>query len=134
MLCKQELSDCQWGCTEVLTDGELWHALCGANKSSAAQAEKGNRWLYQLDKPYFEHSLDRLLTACENNGFKLFSVTGKSIKDHVRQVYDEDVDGKWKPEIGERIVKIYNQELKSLNRSPETLRTNGLQYHQITRK
>lgn len=93
--------------------------------------KKGNRWLYRLPKPHFEHVLEHLQTACESQDIDMYLVTGESLRDQIKSLYK---DLPFNYEAGEHIRKAYNQPLVTLARSRSTTTVNGHKYRQVRRK
>jgi len=91
--------------------------------------KKGNRWLFKLPKPYFEFALERLMAAADAAGLPLYLVTGESHAEELGRVHKEAVqaDDTLKP----RIIRIYNQRLKSLKKTGRKLQVSTLTYRRI---
>lgn len=91
--------------------------------------KKGNRWLFQLPKPYFEYALERLLAACAEAELPLFLVTGASHADELGRVHSEAL--KQDPTIAPRIKAIYDQPLKGCRRFGRRLKVSSLVYRRV---
>lgn len=93
--------------------------------------KQGNRWLYKLPKPYFEHMLERLSLACEAEGIDMYLVKGESLRDQIKALYEKlTLDD----QTGERIRRTYNQPLASLSRSRANTVINGHKYRKLSRR
>lgn len=93
--------------------------------------KRGNRWLYKLPKPYFEHMLERLLVACEAQGIDMHLVKGESLRDKIKSLYEKLP---FDDETGERIRRTYNQRFASLSRSRSTTIVSGHKYRRLVRR
>ncbi|CAN5219239.1 hypothetical protein BH11CYA1_BH11CYA1_34860 [soil metagenome] len=91
--------------------------------------KKGNRWLYQLPKPYFEYALERLLVAAGSSGLPLFLVTGASHAEELGRVHAEAL--KADATIAPRIKAIYDQPLKGCKRAGRIFKVNNLAYRRV---
>jgi hypothetical protein len=91
--------------------------------------KKGNRWLFQLPKPYFEYALERLLAACAEAELPLFLVTGASHADELGRVHSEAL--KEDPTIAPRIKAIYDQPLKDCKRVGRRFKVSILAYRRV---
>lgn len=93
--------------------------------------KRGNRWLYKVPKPYFEHMLQRLLVACEAEGIDMYLVKGESLRDQIKSLYEKLP---FDAETGERIRRTYNQRFQSLSGSRSSLTVNGHNYRRLKQK
>jgi hypothetical protein len=91
--------------------------------------KKGNRWLFQLPKPYFEYALERLLAACAEAELPLFLVTGASHAAELGRVHSEAL--KEDPTIAPRIKAIYDQPLKDCKRVGRRFKVSSLAYRRV---
>lgn len=91
--------------------------------------KKGNRWLFQLPKPYFEYALERLLAACAEAELPLFLVTGASHAEELGRVHSEAL--KEDPTIAPRIKAIYDQPLKGCKRVGRRFKVSSLAYRRV---
>ncbi len=91
--------------------------------------KKGNCWLFQLPKPYFEYALARLLAACAVAELPLFLVTGASHADELGRVHSDAL--KEDPTIAPRIKAIYDQPLKDCKRVGRRFKVSSLAYRRV---
>lgn len=94
--------------------------------------KKGNRWLFQLPKPYFEYAVERLQAAAEEAELPLYLVTGESHARELKKVHAEAL--KKDKTIAPRIVAIYNQPLDGFYRFGQELSVSALAYRRLARK
>jgi len=91
--------------------------------------KKGNRWLYQMPKPYFEYALERLLAACAVADLPLFLVTGASHAAELGRVHADAL--KADRTIAPRIKAIYDQPLKGCERVGRSFKVRSLAYRRV---
>ena len=91
--------------------------------------KKGNRWLYQLPKPYFEYALERLLAACKAADLPLFLVTGASHAAELGRVHEDAL--KEDCTIAPRIKAIYDQPLRDCKRVGRRFKVSSLAYRRV---
>jgi|GEM_PF-1665249 len=91
--------------------------------------KRGNRWLYKLPMPHFDFALERLMLAAEAAGLPLYLVTGESHAEELGRVHKEAIAAD--DTLAPRIIRIYNQSVKTLKRVGKKLSVRNYVYHRI---
>jgi len=85
--------------------------------------KKGNRWLYQLPRHYFDFAVECVYEAAEKHGIQVMLISGKHAAERVASGYEKvGLPEGWHEEIAPRITRLYSQKLTNLRRKPGLMR------------